>query len=362
MLGWTGIGRYTARLLSHLSPLAPSTEFVVLVAPGSTWEPPGDNCTVAVCDLRPYSVAERRGLGRAVARLAPDLAHFTHYNAPGRSPVPYVVTIHDLTMLRFRSAPRGDLVGRVRHEVKFRALGATMRRVVHRARHVLTPSQFVADDVAATFGVAPGRITATHLATDPPGPQSAVPPAALSAGEGPLVLHVGNFYPHKNLPALLEAAGSLLGRFPDLRLVLAGPEDAAARQLQRSAAAGPLGERAVFTGKVSEAELEWLYRQATVLVVPSRSEGFGLPGVEAMGRGLPVVAARATCLPEVYGDAAEYFDPDRPADLAAALGRVLADGGRRAELVAAGAAQQARYSWRHTAELTLACYDAALGG
>lgn len=360
MLAWTGIGRYTRHLLDELSGLDDRNEYLVLVAAGDgdRWRPGAANFERRVTDLRPYSLAEQRHLGRQIEVLRPDLVHFTHFNVPLRYRDPFVVTIHDLTMLRFKNVGGTSLQKRLASEGKYRALHWTMRSAVRRARCVLTPSRHTAGEVARRFGRPAGRITVTYEATEDL-PVDPVPLPELDDGR-PFLLHVGNFYPHKNVAALVAAMEALAADRPELRLVLAGAPDHFQRRLADRVATGALGDRVVFAGRVEDATLAWLYGHATLLVLPSLSEGFGLPGLEAMARGLPVAASRASCLPEIYGDAAAYFDPLDPGDLVRCVVGVLDDPGRREALVRAGEAKVREYSWRRMAEQTLRCYEQAL--
>jgi glycosyltransferase involved in cell wall biosynthesis len=166
--------------------------------------------------------------------------------------------------------------------------------------------------------------------------------------------------PHKNLGRLIDAFVVLQKTYPELVLVLAGKKDANyARHEERVRREGIYN--VVFTGFVSEGQLRWLYENCAVYVFPSLSEGFGLPGLEAMVHGAPVVSSNATCLPEVYGEAAHYFDPLDTSDMAAKIGEVLYDEALRSNLIKKGKEQAAKYSWRRTAEQTLEVYEKALG-
>jgi len=358
MLAWTGIGRYTTHLLAELAELDGSNEYLVLLRreQAATWRPPGANVGAVVAEAPPYSLAEQRLLPGVIRRLAPDLVHFPHFTVPIGCRVPFVVTVHDLTMQRVRNVVGFAPARRLRYEVKFHVGRMVARAAVHRARHVLVPSRWTADQLAAAFGAPPGGMTVTYEA---PGVLTARPEPVTGVG-GRFVLFVGNAYPHKNLQVVLDALGLLGPGHDDVRLVVAGRPDAFQRALQARVASGPLAARVAFPGAVSDGQLVWLYRHATCFVFPSLSEGFGLPGLEAMAHGLPVAAARASCLPEIYGEAAAWFDPFDPRSLASVLASVLDDPQRRAALVAAGTERVARYSWRATAEQTLDVYRRAL--
>jgi glycosyltransferase involved in cell wall biosynthesis len=196
-------------------------------------------------------------------------------------------------------------------------------------------------------------VDVTYEAADSPGvvePDTAV--LARHRLDAPFFLYVGSAYPYKNLARLIEAFALVDGRY---RLVLAGDQEDFGAALKERAS-----ERVVFTGPVSEPELAALYAGALAYAFVSLSEGFGLPGLEAMAAGVPVVAARAASLPEVYGDAALYCDPHDVGSIASALSEVAENEGLRAGLAALGRRKAAEFSWTRTAEQTLAVYCEAL--
>jgi glycosyltransferase involved in cell wall biosynthesis len=166
--------------------------------------------------------------------------------------------------------------------------------------------------------------------------------------------------PHKNLDRLIEAFALLRAQHPDLLLVLAGRKDANYERIEEEAYIAGV-KNLVFTGFVSDRKLRWLYEQCEAYVFPSLSEGFGLPGLEAMRHGAAVVSSNATCLPEIYGDAAHYFDPLDTRAMADATNEVLTDAELRKDLIKKGHAQVKKYSWKHMTEQTLEVYKQALG-
>jgi glycosyltransferase involved in cell wall biosynthesis len=173
-------------------------------------------------------------------------------------------------------------------------------------------------------------------------------------------MYVGRATPHKNLKRLIEAFEILKPKYPELMLVFAGKFDANYHWLEALASHKRLADSVVFTDFVSEGQLRWLYEHTAAYVFPSLSEGFGLPGIEAMAQGAPVVAAKATSLPEIYGPAAEYFDPKITFDMAQKISRVISDTELRGQLIKTGRAQAAKYSWQTTAKQTLEIYKKAL--
>jgi glycosyltransferase involved in cell wall biosynthesis len=234
-------------------------------------------------------------------------------------------------------------------------------RKVRQARRLIAVSQHTRDAIVRALQVDPARVEVTYEAADLP--ESGEPDRSVLERHGldvPFFLYVGAAYPYKNLGRLIEAFADFARSIPaDHRLVLAGDHEQFAGGLRQRAAALGLGARVVFPGPVSDAELAALYGAALAYAFVSRSEGFGLPGLEAMRAGLPVVAANAGSLPEVYGDAARYCDPFDVQSIAAALTDVTCDEQLRTRLVQLGRRRAGEFSWARTAEQTLAVYRKA---
>ena len=269
------------------------------------------------------------GVPRALRRLRPALVHF-QYVLPPFLPCPGVVTVHDLSFERDRA-----MMGTIDRRI-FRTL---VPRSVARAARVLTVSERSKADLVAHYGVDPSKIVVTPNAVDP----AFAPGGAGSGGGGGYALFVGAIQARKDPIAAAEAAAAA-----GLPLVVVGPEkDAAlARELRVRGAE--------LRGYLELDELAAVYREAAVLILPSRHEGFGLPVLEAMASGTPVVLSEDAALREVAGDAALYADR---AGLGDAVRQALSD---RPRLVAAGLERAGRFSWAETARLTLAVYREAL--
>lgn len=285
-----------------------------------------------------------------------DLFHGVHSVVPLLSPAPTVVTVHDLAFIRFTQT--------------FRAynrayLDFATRLSVRRARRVLVVSEHTRREVIGLLGVPPERIVVTPNAVRehfrPPDPAAL---AAFRAQKGlpeQFLLYVGTLEPRKNLTTLLEAYAQLARRH-NVPLVVGGGKgwlyDAVFQRLDQLG----LRERVQFVGYVDEEELPLWYAAATVFVFPSLYEGFGMPPLEAMACGTPVLTSNSSSLPEVVGDAGLLAPPHDPAGFAEALDRLLSDAALREELRERGLVQATRFSWRTTAERTLAAYEAVAAG
>ena len=197
-----------------------------------------------------------------------------------------------------------------------------IRRVAHKSLAIIfTPSEFVKKDLVHYSGVGPDKILLHYEAADAI-PDKIDPLIGLEGKK--FLMYVGRPTPHKNLERLIDAFIKLRASHPEMMLVLAGKKDANYQRIEADVQAR--GIRGVyFTDFVSEGRLKWLYENCSAYVFPSLSEGFGLPGLEAMLHGAPVVSSNATCLPEIYGDAAHYFDPLDVDSMTDAINEVLTD-------------------------------------
>ncbi len=235
-----------------------------------------------------------------------------------------------------------------------------LRRSVRSAAHIFTVSEHAKRRIEAVYQAPPERITVTYNAPDPVYfarvPHEEIARVRDAHGlHTPYILSVATLLPHKNLDALIAAYATLRQQGEtDAMLVLVGLRSVAAAPLEDRIRAAGLTGQVILTGWVPDTDLPALYQGAAAFVLPSRYEGFGLPVLEAMASGVPVVTTTATALPEVAGDAALLVDPDDRAGMAAALGRVLGDEGLRRELIGRGTQRARQFTWRTTAERTLA--------
>lgn len=208
----------------------------------------------------------------------------------------------------------------------------------------------------AYTGISPDKVNVTYEAADAI-TLDAEPVAELL--DQKFIMYIGRPTPHKNLSRLIDAFSKLKLTHPHLKLVLAGKKDVLYEAHEAEVRQKDIPD-VFFTGFISDGQLRWLYENCQAYIFPSLSEGFGLPGLEAMRHGAPVVSSNATCLPEVYGEAAHYFNPINTDDIAAKISEVLHDNQLRNSLIEKGRAQAEKYSWRRMAEQTLDVYNAVL--
>lgn len=350
-------GRYADRLLEHLQNIDHVHRYTVLLQPDDPWQPRAQNFAAAPCSYPQFSFnpLHQFGFARQLRRLRPNLVHFTMT----QQPIPYfgtvVTTTHDLTMFNF--VRRGAVALPV-HWLKMAGYRFLFWWAHKKSRHIIVPTRTVAKELIKYEPFTKEKVVVTYEASEPPLKDKAVQPQKVS---GEFLLYVGTAFPHKNLPKLIEAFDILHAERPHLKLVLAGKRDIHSRELEALARRHPSYKNIIFTGYVSDAELKWLYEHCAAYVFASLSEGFGLPPLEAMAHGAPVVSSNASCMPEVYEAAAHYFNPHRPADMAKHIAEVLDDKKLRRQLIIAGHEQIKKFSWRTTAEETLTVYKATLG-
>jgi len=290
----------------------------------------------------PEVLFEQVALPIRLRREQADLVHAPNCFLPLARPCMGVVTIHDLAFEVFPD----DFSKRTGW--KYRTF---TRRAARSAQRVICVSGYTAADVVRRYDVDEARVRVIPNAPSLPIGDEALP------DDGPYLLAVGDLRPKKNLMRLVQAFAVLRREGLEHRLVLAGVDRGPEAERVRAAAGG---EPVRLTGYLSDTGLDALMRGADALIHPSLYEGFGLVIVEAMARGVPVIAAHATALPETGGDAAAYFDPLDVGDMAAAIRGVVVDRERHAELARRGRVRAARLSWDTTAALTVGVYEELL--
>ena len=287
-----------------------------------------------------------RELPKARQELKADLYHGVYWMRPWEKE-PFVLTVHDLSFLENPGwYPPGQAW----------FYNQLIRHAARRARKVITVSEFCRGQIAERWDLPADRIETTHEAA-----RSLFRPGKKKKSAAPTLLFVSAIHPRKNLGRLIRVWRRFReGRFPDLELKVVGPAGWSAgadlRALKEAIAKGG----AEWLGAQTDEQLKEAYQTATLLVYPSLYEGFGLPPLEAMACGCPVACSKTASLPEVCGEAAEYFDPTSEEEMSAKIAYLLGSEGRRGELCRAGIAKAAEYSWEKMAEETAAVYKRAI--
>lgn len=360
----TSTGRYIDKLIEHLhqlhmqSPADAQHQFTLAAKPHriAYLQQIAPSFTSTAADFKEFTFKqEQLAFGRWLKQQHADLVHFGKDHQPLLYRGKTVTTMHDLTTMRFTNPDKPLPIYKFKQVV----YKQVVKVVAKKSQHIITPTQFVKDDLIKYTGVPADKITVTYEAAEPI-TEEATPLATLQNKR--FIMYVGRPTPHKNLQRLIAAFQELQGsrsEYSDLYLVLAGKLDNNYKKIQQKTQSEQIAN-IIYTDFITDGQLRWLYENCQAYVFPSLSEGFGLPGLEAMVHGAPVISSNATCLPEVYGDAAHYFDPRNTQDMASAINQVLSNERLRTQLINRGIDQAAQYSWQRMAEQTLDIYNQAL--
>lgn len=347
-------GRYARKLIENLEKLGSEHECVVLLSPKefSDYTPKSKNFSKLRAPYPKFSFSEQLGFKTFLDDLGADLVHFTMVQQPIRYHGLKVTTMHDLTALRFRDVDKNKF----KFWIKQQAYALVNKSAAKHSARIITASNYVKEDILNFAGIHPKKITVTPEAAD----EITEKGESISELSGKkFIMYVGRPQAHKNLRRLIEAFRIIKSSHPDLRLVLVGKTDPLYQSHQDYVKQQKI-KGVIFTGFVSEGQLRWLYQNTQAYVFPSLSEGFGLPGLEAMAHGAPVISSDATCLPEVHGEAALYFDPTSVEDMATQLHGILGDDKLRQKLIKAGYTRVKEFSWQRMAEQTHQIYNDVL--
>lgn len=359
-----GIARYVQQLVNQLDTLKTGHTFVLFLRK-ENWEaftPVSDQFEKVCADIPWYTLEEQTKLSRIIESANIHFMHFPHWNIPVTYNKPFVVTMHDLTMYHF-ARPEATTLGPLKFWIKDKAHRLVVNHAVKKSAHILTTTEFTKADIHETLGVPREKMTVTYQAPFQ-GRVSAHPEKTQKKYgiEKPYVLYVGAAYPHKNVNTLLAAWDIFEKDCADLnyQLVLVGKETSFYTQLMRDGDGLHHATRTHYTGFVPDADLPDIYAGAKLFVFPSLYEGFGIPPLEAMHAGVPVVSSNRSCMPEVLQDGVLYADPEDVQALYGAIHLGLTNSDIRSELRVNAKRVVKQYSWKKLAEETLAVYNKEL--
>ena len=340
-----GIGTYIRNLLRELAALDRTTEYVLMTRPQDVGvcTTLGENFRAVADRSGHYSVAEQVSIPLAVRREGLDLFHAPHYVLPALTPSKSVVTIHDCIHLMFPDYRR--------HWLGHAFAKTLLHTAAHKSDRIFTVSEQSKRDILKFFSVPPEKIVVTPNAIDdrfstPPSEEHVVNTRERYQLSHSYLLYVGNIKPHKNLERLIEAFHLVRqqGR-SELELIIIGDEISKLQSLRRAVHKYDIHRYVRFFGYVPDKTLAVLYRLAALFVFPSLYEGFGLPPLEAMASGTPVVTSNLSSLPEVVGDAAILVDPYKAESIADGIITVLRSTHLRDELSRRGLERVKEFSW-----------------
>lgn len=350
----SGTGTYVYKLLEYLQEIDKTNHYSILIRPKDRdyWKPKSKNFHIVDADFDNFSFREQFAFKNLLDTLQPDLVHFCMPQQPilyrGKS----VTTMHDMTLLNTYNSDKNWLVFHAKQLV-----GRFVWKYIAKINeHIIAISENTKREYQEFSGIADKNISVIYEAAEVLNSKQLNPyPVPFKT----FIMYVGQQPDYKNLRRLAEAHQQLLKRHPDLGLVFVGRMNDDTKT--NKALYEKRGYKNIhFTGFVEDPVRDWLFTQTKAYVFPSLMEGFGLPPLEAMASGTPVVSSNASCMPEILGGAAEYFDPLDVDDMAQAIERVITSEPLRKKMIKKGHAQVAKYSWRRMAEETHAVYMKAL--
>lgn len=352
-----GIGTYTRNLIRHLARIDRDNEYILLcqAADLDIAAELGPNFRTVLEPSPNYSLREQFHVPWILRREQPDIFHAPHYVLPPAVGCRSIVTIHDCIHLMFPQY--------LPHRAAYVYAKASMWAAARRSSRILTVSEASKRDIVRFFNVPPEKIVVVHNAIDerfrlPPSEEAIARVRERYQLNRRFVLYAGNIKPHKNLVRLIEAFAALRARgFDDLTLLIIGDEISKLPALRHAVHRHKLHKHVRFLGYLSDDMLAILYRLATVFVFPSLYEGFGLPPLEAMASGTPVVTSNVSSLPEVTGGAAVLVDPYSVDSIMDGIERVLTDPALHSELSASGIARSRDFSWERSIAKTRQIYE-----
>jgi glycosyltransferase involved in cell wall biosynthesis len=306
------------------------------------------NLSQQVVDFGWYTLDEQLKLPRLLSKLKPDLVHFPHFNVPVLYRGKYLVTIHDLIHKQF-SMQRASTRSKPVFLLKRLSYNYVLQTAIKKSQKIITVSNYVKSQISNTFDINPDKIEVTYegIPTD-----LAKYLKTKSQTRYKYIFYVGNAHPHKNVTGLIKAFLAIKPRHPDLKLYLAGQDHYFWSKIKKDYRDPGIN----YLGKVTDQKLGLLYRQAQCFVMPSKSEGFGLPMLEAFLAGCPVLSSNAASLPEIGGNGALYFDPYDQDDFITKLDQILTDSGLRRKLTNQAKKQITKFSFTKMAKQTLDIY------
>lgn len=355
-----GIGHYVKQLVLELQKRPSNFQYVLFCRHADSKDIPlAKDWKKVVADIPHYSLKEQLQLHKIFQQEKVDLLHIPHFNVPFLYKDKFLVTIHDLFWNQFRGFNATTLPAPV-YLVKYFGFKIVLRHAILGSDKIIVPSRTVGREVAKQFPAAKSKIKAIYEGVTKKKVSRSFTQALLKKYKihKPYLLYVGNLYPHKNVETLIFALKKQ--RLENILLVVICSRDIFWRRFENFVQSHNLESSVRFLGYVSDEELAGFYSQTQAFVFPSLSEGFGLPGLEAMAYGVPVLCSNLPVFKEIYKDAALYFNPKDPLDIAAKIQKVLSDNQIRSWLVAQGKRRVKNFSWQKMAEQTLKIYEEVL--
>ena len=350
-----GIGRYTQKLLEYLEKIDKNNKYFVFLKPENfnLYCPKSSNFNKVLVNCHWYSLKEQIVLPFIFKKYKLDLVHFLNFNIPLLYKGSFIVTIHDLIHFQWskQSTTRFFLV------YFFKKIGFyfVFKRALSRALKIIAVSHSTKQDLIRKYPFVKDKVQVVYQGVENISDKEQV----VEGIKTPYFLYIGNAYPHKNLETLILAFKEFQKQRNGVYLLLVGKMDFCYKKLKEFVRINKV-KNVVFLGKLNDEQLVWLYKNALAFIFPSLKEGFGFPGLEAMIYGCPVICSNKPSLPEVYGQAAKYFDPQDKSQISRAMKEVIEDQNLRADLIKRGYKQVKKYSWEKCAQQTCHIYKSVI--
>lgn len=359
-----GIGRYVMELVASLARIDKQNTYVLFLRPpyDKDLQLP-DNWKRVTAKIKHYTFEEQWLMAEIFARQGLDVLHVPHFNVPLLYRKPFVVTIHDLLWHEVKGLSVTTL-NPLEYLIKYVGYRLVVRHALSGARRILVPTRTIGKKLVREYQV-DGRkvVIATEATSRNFRPTKRRPKTLAKYGlEEPFVIYTGSAYPHKNIPMAAQAVKSLIDAGVKLTLVIASARSEFLDRLLAELGRNGSDRGVRVLGFVPDHDLVALYASATAFIQPSRSEGFGLTGLEAMATGLPVIASNTDVLREVYGKAAMYIDPQSSQDMSIAIKHLLTNTSLWRKLSVMGVRRAREYSWSRLARKTITAYETAAKG
>lgn len=347
----SGIGRYIRNLIFNLGKLDTKNQYLILLLKSDYQRLSyHNNFSKILADFRWYGITEQVKLLGLLKSLKPDLVHFPHFNVPIFFKGKFVVTIHDLIHQHF-SMKRATTHGPLIYKLKQWGYKKVFQKALQKSEKILVPSNFVKKQLSENYQINREKIVVTPEAVDDK-LFKITNKKNLEKFDFPYIFYVGNAHPHKNIEGLIKTYLRLKEKYRTLKLILAGADHYFWQKIKKEFQFPDI----IYKDRITDYELVTLYKNAKAFIMPSYEEGFGIPILEAMACGCPVVSSSAGALPEVGGDAVLYFDPASPQDMAGKISMVLNNEELRRDLIKKGLQRYKQFSWKRLAEQTLEVY------
>lgn len=345
----SGSGTYAVKTLDYLQKIDNINQYSVIVYTKDRdyWRPTAKNFRIVTTDIKYFTLAEQIGFKRFLEELTPDLVHFMMPQQPVLYRGKCVTTIHDLTLLKVYNSDKNWLI----YHIKQLIGRWVFKRIAKTNRHIIVVSNNSKREYQDYSKISDDKISMIYEA----GEKSKGKAEPYDLPYDDFIMYVGQHPDYKNLRRLAEAHQLLLEEYPKLGLVFVGRLNTDTL-INKNLFEKRNYKNILFTGFLPDSQRDWLMTKTRAYVFPSLMEGFGLPPLEAMLNNAPVVSSNASCLPEVLGDAAVYFDPLDVNDMADTIKKVICDDKLRQQMIKKGHHQVSKYSWRQSAEETHAVY------